>query len=141
MKPINNYINERLNPRQLGPSKMFPVSGTCDEMIDFLKSLGFEQIYSLGSVLSDYPKKFNEVKRRAFFVNRSMGFIVFANTSRQNISENNPVYNINFDLYSSPPLSRPNRYRKVSEEDQRSIPLMSVKEFKSDMIKYFSGKN
>jgi hypothetical protein len=54
MKPLNNYILERLNPRHLGSAE-FPVEGTADEVIEFLKGRGFKysesiSMYTLGFI-------------------------------------------------------------------------------------------
>ncbi len=87
MKTIDNYILERLNPRHLGPTDKFPIDGTLDEVVEFLKRHGFEQVEleSYGIV-----KQFNERHIRGFIISSTN--IWFADTSKGIISEDNPVF-------------------------------------------------
>ena len=44
MKTIDNYILERLNPRHLGKAKEFPIDGTLDDVVKFLRNNGFKRL-------------------------------------------------------------------------------------------------
>ena len=133
MKTINNYILERLNPRHLGPVAVFPIGSSLAHTRKFLIKMGFEEFQSPSHHLGDYPKIFNMENKKCFLINKILGYIAFADTSKHHISESNPAYNINFIAHNN----RPYRYRKISEENQLNIPTLLPDEFKKDMMEYF----
>jgi hypothetical protein len=133
MKTIDNYISERLNPRHLGPAAVFPVGASFARTRKFLIKAGFEEFQSPSHHLSEYPTIFNMENKKCFLINKNLGYIAFADTSKHHISESNPAYNINFIDRNN----RPYRYRKISEENQSDIPTISPDEFKKDMMEYF----
>ena len=89
MKTIDNYINERLNPRHLGSTDKFPIDGTINKVVNFLKRYEFEQV-ELGSGSYSIVKQFNKQHIRGFII--SSNSIWFADTSKDIISADNPVF-------------------------------------------------
>jgi hypothetical protein len=63
MKPINNYIVERIRIDNINTYRGFPFSGTAPEVIDFLEYAGFERFdlpksaKTLGSVVDEFDKR------------------------------------------------------------------------------------
>ena len=92
MKTIDNYINERLNPRHLGSTNKFPINGTIKDMIEFLENNGFEKIERYFKSISSH---FDEIKVRGFLLNYTKDKLWFADTSKDPISADNPVFGYN----------------------------------------------
>ena len=93
MKTIDNYINERLNPRHLGSIK-FPIDGTIKDMIKFLENNGFEEI-KVEEYFRSTSARFDEIKVRGFMVNRTKDSLWFADTSKHKLSDDNPMFGYN----------------------------------------------
>ncbi len=97
MKTIDNYINERLNPRHLGSTGRFPIDGSLQEVIDFLTNQGFKCIgrpKSLHPGLSVITMMFNDQHSKSFMVNETENGIRFADTSKHDLSDDNPIFYI-----------------------------------------------
>lgn len=98
MKSIDNYILERLNPRNLGPEliKEFPIDGSIEQIVNFLKSRGFK--HADGIDKGDYYSfnnvclKLNKLKSKVYLIDQSAGWIRFADTKNNKIDEDNPIY-------------------------------------------------
>jgi hypothetical protein len=78
MKTIDNYINERLNPRHLGSAGIigkFPAGETITEVTKFLKNNGFKEL-ELPKAHSNYDHYYyiNNYKGRCYVVD---GLTVF----------------------------------------------------------------
>ncbi len=87
MKTIDNYINERLNPRHLGSIK-FPVDGTMEKVIEFLEEQHFEYFETyLGD---NIIQSFNKENIKGYHTEPDR--IWFADTAKDKISKDNPVF-------------------------------------------------
>jgi hypothetical protein len=93
MQTINNYINERLNPRHLGKVSKFPIDGTIKDIIKFLESCEFVQIPSVKG-FNGTKDAFNSNKSRCFINNPSRNAIWFADTSKGIISYKNNIFSV-----------------------------------------------
>lgn len=99
MKTINDYISERLNPRNLGPYiKEFPFGKSIKETILFLRYKGFEEIENPWPTtykkIEDYIPVFNKYNRKGFITigPENEPSLLFADTSNKNgINNNNPL--------------------------------------------------
>ena len=91
MKTIDNYINERLNPKNLGTEK-FPRDLDPDKIKDFLKSEGFTEIKSKPSQFSVLKKEFEKYHGLVF--SDIADCVRFADTTHFTISEENPIYEV-----------------------------------------------
>jgi hypothetical protein len=89
MKTIDNYINERLNPRHLGSTDKFPIDGTVEEVCKFLKTNGFKEIKFISPELIMPSFECNPGKR-VFMKNKS--WVRFADMSGDEISIENPIF-------------------------------------------------
>jgi hypothetical protein len=98
MKTIDNYINERLNPRHLGKVSEFPIDGTLEERIKFLENKGFTDIGKPSLSPGARVERFNFFKGRVFEYKEDI--LRFADTSRNTISKNNPIYVIANSIFS-----------------------------------------
>lgn len=100
MRTLSSYVIERLNPRHLGSIKgdKFPVDGTLNEIIEFLKRQGYEEYFWFSQTPKDWIRSFNDHHEKCFFYNpkNAIGYeyIKFANTSETKISKNHPIYQI-----------------------------------------------
>jgi hypothetical protein len=91
MKTIDNYILERLNPRHLGSTNRFPIDGTYKKVVDFLKEHRFKEIDIQNDKLNEACLVFNKEYEKCFSQDEEF-IIMFADTTREEISENNPLY-------------------------------------------------
>lgn len=85
MKPINEYITERIridNTRR----PEFPINGTVDEQIEYLRHCGFEKIPALDNPI--YTMN-NQKGRKVVWNLGSM--LRFADVTKRQISEKNPA--------------------------------------------------
>jgi hypothetical protein len=115
MQTINNYINERLNPKHLGSTK-FPISGTLDNIKDFLEHNDFEEIRK-----SPFPTKyFNKMKIKGFMYNST--YLWFADTSKDLISDDNPVFCVDF---SNGTLSSFNDNKYITRDTYDTLKLLN----------------
>ena len=91
MKTIDNYINERLNPRHLGSTGRFPIDGTVEEVIEFLEKQHFE--YFETGYGDSIIQSFDKENIKGYHVEfRQHPSIWFADTSKDKISRDNPVF-------------------------------------------------
>ena len=91
MYSLVGYISERLNPRHLGTAK-FPIDGTIDEVVKFLERQGFEKIENKSYLLIHKSNKFNDTNSKSYMLDIDSTRIMFADTSKNNISEENPIF-------------------------------------------------
>lgn len=78
MKNLNNYITERIRIDNIKCPE-FPVDGTLDDIIQFLKENGFVKLTLEGNVF----KSFINAKARSFDINLVTDRIWFADTSKK----------------------------------------------------------
>jgi hypothetical protein len=106
MKPIDNYINERLNPRHLGKKmNKFPIDGTIDDIKVFLKNNGFNEIEDDTERIGDSIDFYNEKTPDKYFSfvyddnnkNNKIDGIEFIDRTEGEISNENKLYYISFD--------------------------------------------
>ena len=107
MNQLSDYITERIRIDNIRILK-FPIDGTYDEVINFLKDAGFGGLpykYKISNT-NDTINAFN-TERSLLFYGKSIfnGCIIrFANTSTEKISADNPMfemwYNKNHKIYS-----------------------------------------
>jgi hypothetical protein len=125
MKTINNYINERLNPRHLGSVENFPVDSTIDEVAEFLKRRGFSEI----DFSTDTTDTFNSNPKKKVFMKRGL-WIRFADMSKGSISKSNPIFYYGIrDIYNT-------SYYFI-EYSNDSDEKLTEKEFLKMTSKYF----
>jgi hypothetical protein len=140
MESLNNYIVERIridNVKHVKHSE-FPVDGTVEEIVDFLKEQGFKEINDPHSGFSDSAKFLNDMKGKCFSVD-TRGWEVlgveFADTSTNKISEDNPFYYIDMSV-----KARKNGFpftRFIGGQTTSNIFHLSPREFKTEMELYF----
>jgi hypothetical protein len=102
MKTIDNYINERLNPKRLGHTMgEFPSVLTLENIIEYLKDCGFEEVeFEPGTNFKyrDASNELNRQNRKCFVILGSkiygggMKGIMFGDTSKHKVSERYPAY-------------------------------------------------
>ena len=114
----------------------FPINGTFDEMIDFLKEYDFKEVkydFDKHFLYSESIRDFNNKHKRVFIANREEGEIIFADTSREEISAKNLMYSIvpMIDEYTG---------RCLRNEDTTFSNKYTEKEFAKEMKKYFTNK-
>lgn len=132
MKTIDNYINERLNPRHLGKASEFPVKGTFNEVIKFLEDEGFHELeknkYHIGNP-HEAVRAFDKEHGALFYTRGDVEiqFVRFANTSKSNISKSNPMYEIWWNG------DRPYKYQ-ISYSDIYTQEIKTPEEFLRKMI-------
>lgn len=95
MKPINDYIVERIRIDNVKPTCDFPINGTIDDMIKFLKMNGFKETrFTFGNIFALLNKKSTKQ-----FVCYNKEFdavrLWFADTTNK-ITNDNPVFLISF---------------------------------------------
>lgn len=133
MNPLSDYIVERIRVDNI-KWKKFPIDGSLNDVIEFLKYNGFEQSeYSncydwMSLYMDDFHHKLPEFE----IVNgRILKAIVFANTSKHDISGNNPMWYILFDISCSKPIKWKKSFGPTT--------LLSKDDFKLEMEKYFEN--
>jgi hypothetical protein len=132
MITIDNYINERLNPRHLGPSGRFPIGGTLDKMIEFLEDNEFKPLG--GDTNISIINKVDKLHGRYFHfykMNGDYACLSFADTSKHSISKDNQVYVIAVSEYDS------NIYWKYYNNVSSNIPQLTEVEFLEEINNRF----
>lgn len=94
MKPINDYIVERIKIDNVKPACDFPINGTIDDMIKFLKMNGFEETrFTPGNIFTFLNKR--SAKQLAYYNYFDAVRLWFADTTNK-ITEDNPVFLVSF---------------------------------------------
>ena len=135
MESLNNYITERIRVDNIKHPE-FPINGNTEEIVDFLKERGFEEIKDLPHLpmYTDYVTVFNNTyKNKCFGVMvdslSKRNIICFADTSRKKISESNMLYMIkDGSAYA--------QYRKIWDIGD-AYELLDEDEFEKEMKSYF----
>ena len=94
MNQLSNYITERIRIDNIKILK-FPIDGTYDDAIMFLKKQNFEEIYPDG-----YIEELANLAETKCFIHDSIlnGFIIwFADTSKEDVSKDNPIFGITYE--------------------------------------------
>ena len=89
---IKESILEKLSIDSIMSDAEFPADGTLEEIIEFLKEQDFKDVSKRG------PKDiiFNSKKSKCFIYIKELGKLWFADTSKENISKDNPIFTIKF---------------------------------------------
>ena len=98
MNSLSDYIVERIRIDNIKLEE-FPVDGTYDEVVDFLERCGFNKIKDDSHYMFNNAKKFNQEHKLCFSceTSDSYSYVIFADTTKSNISDKNRLYCINFD--------------------------------------------
>ena len=114
----------------------FPVDGTLEDAVKFLKEYGFKEIkfeikkhFLYTSVIKDIENR----EGRYVVVNKDDLEIMFGDTSKKDIDERNPLYSIlySMDEYTS---------RTLSQSDSTKMKKYTKDEFAKEMERYFANK-
>ena len=97
MKNLKDTILEKLKVDDIIPDKeKFPINGTIDDMIEFLKEEDFKEVkYHKNYTISEQLKKTND-KVFLIFENTRIWFV---DTSKEKISEKNPIFYIDTESH------------------------------------------
>ena len=94
MKTLKDILVEKLKVDDIILDKKFPIDGEIGDIVKFLKEQGFKKASSHGYISNGA----NSIKSKSFtieiFVNNYK--IWFADTSKENVSKNNPIFYIYF---------------------------------------------
>ena len=108
MNQLSDYITERIridNIKQVDWVD-FPVTGTPEQINDFLLSAGFEKVSSAYGLFGVYEliRIFNRDHKALFYygVDHSGGVIRFVDTSHNEISKDNSMYEVWYDRNMKP---------------------------------------
>lgn len=91
MKELTNYINEKLKVDDAIPDIKFPVDGSLEDIVEFLKEQGFKDVDKRGTK----DLIFNSEKFRCFTYLKGLDggeILWFADTSKGRISKDNPIF-------------------------------------------------
>lgn len=128
-------IYEKLDINKVNLNKEFPVDGTSNVIIEFLKEQGFKEIKDLPDIpfYPDYVILFNKYKNKCFGIEEGINdtTIYFANTSKKKISEGNMLYIIQ----TSPKIYK---CRKIWGDDIEMCEFLNKDELKKEMESYFA---
>lgn len=141
MDTLTNYITERIiiaERIRIDNIKRpeFPIDGTVEDIIDFLKEYGFKEIKKIqvpSTYINDYVVPFNDYRNKCFYVDivaTNNTYIYFADTSKHRISESNAFYAINKD-------NRSDNFFKIWDDDPDAFELLGKYGFKKEMETYF----
>lgn len=89
MKNLKDSILEKLSIDSIAPDIEFPIDGTIRDMIEFLKEEGFKEVAnSSGNMMSTILNR----ESNKCFINYNNTTIWFADTSKKEVSEDNPIF-------------------------------------------------
>ena len=136
METLNNYITERIRVDNIKRPE-FPINGTLDDVVKFLKEQGFKEIKDLPyfTLYTNYVVPFNKYKDKCFAIEvdgTNTGIIYFADTSKDKISKSNILYIIR--LY---PATHEMIVRKIWGDGGNMYVFLDKGEFKKEMESYF----
>lgn len=96
MKELTDYIIEKLDISNVNLNSEFPIDASFNEMIDFLKSYGFEELKSLNTGWYGVILVFNKHNKGKYYMFTTSGAdsLKFADMSQGEISNNTPLYHI-----------------------------------------------
>ena len=86
MKSLEEVILEKLKIDDIVIDKEFPIDGTVDDMIEFLKDKAFKYVRCDGAI----DKWFNKYKSRCYYYNGEN--LWFGDTTKGMISSKNPIF-------------------------------------------------
>jgi len=105
MKELSNYINEKLDLDKMNLNDKFPLHGNTKEVIEFLKDNGFKELDD--NKIKDFGEYFHEMNKMSAKVyaftpddGDSIDSIKFADTTKTEIGNNNPLFHIIYNTES-----------------------------------------
>lgn len=103
MRNLYDYIYEKLSLDNISLDNTFdfPIDGTPEEMIDWLENEGFYSIYYTGISKKTFDRKQGHTVYASMKKDNKSNTIYFADTSKNPVSKNNPVFNVNY-LFGKP---------------------------------------
>ena len=89
MKSLKDTIYEKLKVDDIVLEEKFPMDGNFDEIIDFLTEQGFKEVpNSTGNTISKILNK----ESNKCFINYNNDTIWFADTTKKEVSDDNPIF-------------------------------------------------
>ena len=97
MKNLRDVL-EKLRVDDIVLNDKFPIDGTLDDMIEFLKDKGFKEVVKQSGTPAS--EALNKEKNKCFIKDKikNVYHLWFANTSKQKISKDNPIFFIDETL-------------------------------------------
>ena len=86
MKELREVILEKLRVDNIVLTAEFPIDGTIDDIIAFLENADFTYVLCNKGI----DECFNKYKSKCFYKNSE--YFYFADTSKEKISKNNPIF-------------------------------------------------
>lgn len=96
MKNLKDVL-EKLKVDDIVLAEEFPIDGTLDDMAEWLSSNGFEPIEVRLDLYTKYGNICNKLKKKVFSRLPNTDNILFANTTKNKISANNPMIIISIE--------------------------------------------
>lgn len=145
MRELSNYITEKLDINNVNlNSNGFPFKGTLNEMVEFLKQYGFEDLsdrIKREDLRCFYVESFEMKHKRGYTiiprgrkVDQPM-HLVFADTSKKEISKNNELFCIDISSDNKKPFNIQHHWGYSN--DCKSV--YDDKELQNIFKKYFSN--
>ena len=123
MKNLKDVL-EKLKVDDIVLEEKFPIDGTFDEMIDFLAEQGFKEVpNSTGNTIS---KILNKERNKCFIAYNNT--IWFADTSKKEVSEVNPIFLIEKSSSTSS-FSVYTPYKVIVEKNKKAFMEELNKQF------------
>ena len=100
MRNLYDYIYEKLSLDNISLDNTFnfPVDGTPEEMIDWLENEGFYSIYYTGISKKTFDRRKGHTVYASMRKDNDSNSIYFADTSKNPVSKNNPVFNVDYSF-------------------------------------------
>ena len=129
MKNLKDAILEKLKVEDIILTEEFPIDKTIEDMAEFLKNTGFKEV----TVSGDISIVFSSAKSRCFIFMPTDKAIWFADTSKEKISKDNPIFYIGLN-------HRPFEYSvySISRATVEYVVHNDKKEFLKELNKHFN---
>ena len=128
LKNLKDIILEKLSVDNIVIVEEFPIDGTMEDIVKFLKEQGFKQISSSGYI-SDLV---NLTKTKCFM--SDLTNIWFADTSEKKVSKDNPIFGIAYKFYN---VYYPKNSNNVRSHEYIDIVENDKEEFLRELNKRF----
>ena len=133
MKTLKDSILEKLDINKVTITQEFPVNGTWEEMVSFLKSKKFIEFKDDNDFINDTVEFINSNpgKYYAIWYGTNKVDIEFGDTSKDIISEDNPFFYL--EVYKS----GKNYYKEATSEYAIDVMMIDQKKFEKEIKRYF----
>lgn len=93
MKELSNYITEKLKVNDIKINEEFPIDGTAEEMVDWLRYNKFVEDKFKYNKITNQVINYNLRKRKMFSINSTGGrtYVTLANTTNNHVWDTNPM--------------------------------------------------